>query len=90
MQRELTVVCHDGEDKGLIEAARYLDGQMQTMSRKHQALGLDRCAIMVALNISHELLQMRRDQNDDDELSKRLGKLQDQIDQTLDSLRPQG
>ncbi len=84
MQREFTITCQDGQDQGAIEAARYLDSQMQIMSKKNQVMGIDRCAIMAALNITHEFLMMRKHKIADKEVSARLEKLHDQIDRALD------
>lgn len=87
MQREFTIACTEEETQGVIEAASYLDKQMRTIANNNQALGADRCAIMAALNISHELLEARKNIGDDDEISKRLERLHAEIDTAMDSIR---
>ena len=87
MQREFTIACTEEETQGVIEAASYLDKQMRTIANNNQALGADRCAIMAALNISHELLEARRNIGDDDEVTKRLERLHAEIDTAMDSIR---
>ncbi len=87
MQREFTIACSDEETQGVVEAASYLDKQMRVIASNNQALGADRCAIMAALNISHELLEARKNMGDDDHVSKRIDKLHDQIDGAMENIR---
>jgi len=83
MQREFTVACSAAERAGVVEAAAYLDQQMRAASKGAQALGIDRCAIMAGLNISHELLALRATLADNKELDARLQRLHQQIDQAV-------
>ena len=87
MQREFTIACSEGESQGVIEAAGYLDKQMRAIAKNNSALGADRCAIMAALNISHELLEARKNMGEGDEVTDRLEKLHEQIDSAMDSIR---
>jgi cell division protein ZapA len=87
MQREFTIACTEEESQGVIEAASYLDKQMRAIVKNNSALGADRCAIMAALNISHELLEARKNMGDGDEVSDRLNKLHEQIDDAMDNIR---
>ena len=43
----------------LIEAAAYLDGKMREIRGQSKLVGLERIAVMAALNIAHESLQAR-------------------------------
>ena len=87
MQREFTIACNEEETQGVIEAASYLDKQMRAIANNNHALGADRCAIMAALNISHELLEARKSMGEGSEVTNRLEKLHEQIDQAMDSIR---
>ncbi len=87
MQREFTIACSDEEAPGVMKAAEYLNEQMRQIVENNQALGADRCAIMAALNISHELLVARENIGDDSEVNDRLDKLHDQIDDAMDAIR---
>ena len=87
MQREFTIACSEEESQGVIEAAGYLDKQMRTIAQNNSALGADRCAIMAALNISHELLEARRNEGEGTQVSSRLEKLHEQIDIAMDNIR---
>lgn len=87
MQREFTVACTAAERRGVVEAAAYLDQQMRAASKGAQVLGIDRCAIMAGLNISHELLALRASIDDNAELDARLRRLHAQVEQAVDEMR---
>ena len=52
MQREFTVACPEEETDELVEAAAYLDKQMRSSRETGKVIGLERIAVMAALNIS--------------------------------------
>ena len=60
LDREFLVACTPDERPGLIAAANYLDSKMREMRNAARGAGLDRIAILAALNISHELLDARQ------------------------------
>ena len=57
--KEFRVACPDNEREDLMKAAKYLDGKMQEIHSSGKVLGAERCAIMAALNIAHELLKTK-------------------------------
>lgn len=59
LDREFHVACTPDERPGLLAAARYLDEKMRDMRNNARTAGLDRIAILAALNICHELLAER-------------------------------
>lgn len=58
LDKEYRVACPAGEQDNLLAAARHLDTQMRQV-RDTNVIGLERIAIMTALNMSHELLNAR-------------------------------
>lgn len=58
LDKEYRVACPPGAQDNLLRAARYLDDQMREV-RQANVIGLERIAIMAALNMSHELLEAR-------------------------------
>ena len=87
MQREFTVACSEEESQSVVEAAAYLDRQMRAVSGGAQVLGIDRCAIMAGLNISNELLELRKSMEDGEQMSTRLENLNQQIDEVVTNIR---
>jgi cell division protein ZapA len=59
MGREFRVACAEEEQKGLLEAVDYLNRKMQGVRDQGKVIGLERIAIMAALNIAHEFLSTR-------------------------------
>lgn len=57
--KELVVACPDGEREALIAAARELDGRMREIQDGGKVIGGERVAVMAALNLANELLQIR-------------------------------
>ena len=87
MQREFTIACSKDENQSVVEAAAYLDKQMRTVTKGAQVLGVDRCAIMAGLNISHELLELRKSVGDDEQITSRLQCLHEQIDKAVTNIQ---
>ncbi len=58
--KEYRVNCNEGEAESLLSAAQYLDSQMHSIQQTGKIFGVDRCAIMAALNISAELLALKK------------------------------
>lgn len=56
--KEYRVACPPGEKEQLLASVAYLDGKMQELAELTKSSG-ERLTVMTALNITHELLQMR-------------------------------
>ena len=54
------VSCPESERTALIAAARYLDEKMREIQDGGKVIGTERCAVMAALNLANELLELRR------------------------------
>ena len=87
MQREFTVACGADESQGVVEAAAYLDKQMRAVSGGAKVLGIDRCAIMAGLNISHELLALRKAMAHEAQMTTRLETLNQRLDEAVSNIR---
>jgi cell division protein ZapA len=59
LDKEYQVACPPEQQAELLLSARHLDEQMRAIRATGKVIGLERIAVMAALNISHELLQMR-------------------------------
>jgi cell division protein ZapA len=83
MGREFTVACTDEERAGLLEAVSYLDKKMHDIRDTGKVVGIDRIAIMAALNMSHELLHTKTGDVDIGDYKRRIGAMQSQIDEAM-------
>lgn len=59
LEKEYQVACPEDQQAELLLSARHLDEQMRAIRSTGKVIGLERIAVMAALNISHELLQTR-------------------------------
>jgi len=60
MDKSYQVACPKEQQSDLIMSANYLDSQMRGIRESGKVVGLERIAVMAALNISHELLLASR------------------------------
>ena len=58
--REYTVACKEDERAELLEAVAFVDQQMRELRGASKTAGVDRVAVMAALNIANDLLRERR------------------------------
>jgi len=54
--RSYRVACDDAEREALLQAVAYVDGKMNEVRKSGKVSGTERIAVMVALNVAHELL----------------------------------
>ena len=86
LDREYTVGCEPDERDGLMAAAKLLDAKMREIRGGNRMAGLDRVAVLAALNLAHELQQARSEsERRDRELSRTVGAMQRRLDDLLDT-----
>ena len=84
MGREFRVACPDNEQKGLLEAVDYLNRKMNEIRDNGKVIGLERIAIMAALNIAHELLSTKVGGGFDiAEVKRRMNHMETVLDQAM-------
>jgi cell division protein ZapA len=84
MGREFRVACPEGEEQALLDAVAYLDRKMNDIRETGKIVGVERIAIMAALNITNELLSARLPGGFDiGEYKRRMGSMQAQIEQAM-------
>jgi cell division protein ZapA len=86
MGREYTVVCPSEEHEALVASADFLNERMTAIRKRGKALGAERIAVMAALNIARELLEVKGSESvarPDDAAAARVRQLRLDIDSTL-------
>ena len=84
MNKEFQVACPEGEEEALQRAACYLSEQMQEIRQSGKVVGMDRIAIMTALNMSHELLSgQSKIQTSQDYAKLRIRALNDRLENAI-------
>jgi cell division protein ZapA len=57
LDKEYSVACPEDEREALIESADLLNRKMKEIRDSGKVVGVDRIAVMAALNLCHEMLQ---------------------------------
>ena len=87
LDKEYQVACPPNEELALANAARYLDQHMRDIRSTGKVIGLERVAIMAALNLSHQVLVMKSGGQPEDPLEDQLKTITSRIDEALFQLR---
>ena len=88
LDREYTVGVSGEERDSLAAAARLLDARMREIRGSNRMVALDRLAVLAALNLAHELQQLRDEQGRRDrELARTLAELNRRLDGVSDTSR---
>ncbi len=86
LDKDYQVACPAGEKYALTEAARNLDERMRSIRNQGSVIGLERIAVMAALNLSHELLLARGQGGDANLSDSALTRLNEKLEQALNKL----
>ena len=83
MGREFRVACPENEQKELLEAVDYLNMKMSDIRDNCKVIGLERLAIMAALNIAHELLTTKVGGFDMASIKRKMQNIETMLDQAI-------
>jgi cell division protein ZapA len=84
MGREFRVSCAEQEQAGLLQAVDYLNKKMLEIRDGGKIIGLERIAIMAALNIAHEMLSSKgKGGFDMGDVKRRMARMETVIDQAM-------
>ncbi len=88
LDREFLVSCTEDERAGLTAAANLLDQKMRELRGTTRTVGFDRLAVLAALSLTHELVQLReRHAERERELGHSLGLLRRKLEAVLPAER---
>jgi cell division protein ZapA len=85
MGREFRVACPEDEREGLLQAVSHLDRKMREIRDSGKVIGLERIAIMAAINITHDYLSSKPIAPDTHEHRQRISNMTKLLDQALSS-----
>jgi cell division protein ZapA len=86
LDREYTIGVEPGERSSLMAAAKLLDTRMREVRGSNKMTAVDRIAVLAALNLAHELQQMRDEQHQRQrEFTRIIDDLQHRLEQLPDS-----
>ena len=56
LDKDYLVTCPEDEKDALVASAKYLNDKMLTIRESGKVVGIDRIAVMTALNLAHEVI----------------------------------
>jgi cell division protein ZapA len=84
MEKEYVVACAYEERSALLDAAEFLNARMREIRDSGKVVGLDRIAVMAALNLAHEFLKLRdREAKVDSGVGYRVRALRERVEGAL-------
>ena len=84
LEKEYQVACPASERTDLLDSAEVLNERMREIRDSGQAVGLDRIAVMAALNMANERRRSKaRDEELDGSVGNRLRLLSDRLESVL-------
>ena len=84
LDKEYQVACPAEERTDLLDSAEILNNKMREIRDSGRIVGLDRIAVMAALNMANDLIHAKaRDQELEGDISDRLKIISDRVDNVL-------
>jgi len=84
LEKEYHVACPAEERAALLDSAEFLNGKMREIRDSGKVVGLDRIAVMAALNIANDLLLSRgRDEDVELDVAARLKAMRERVESAL-------
>ena len=91
MEKEYLVACPEEEQDALLESARYLNDRMTEIRESGKVVGIDRIAVMTALNMAHDIISSGSlNDSETESCGERIRQLNTRIGEALDQYRLAG
>ena len=88
LDKEYQVACPANERTNLLDSAEILNTKMREIRDSGRIVGLDRIAVMAALNMANDLMHAQaRDTALDGDITDRLKHISDRVDHVLSDTR---
>jgi cell division protein ZapA len=85
MEKEYVIACPYEERTALLDTAEFLNGRMREIRDSGKVVGLDRIAVMVALNLANELLRLKNhDAKVESEVGGRVRALRERVESAIE------
>jgi cell division protein ZapA len=84
LEKDYHVACPLEERSALLDSAEYLNRKMREIRESGKVVGLDRIAVMAALNIVNELLKARgHDEGIESDMAARIKAMRERVESAL-------
>jgi cell division protein ZapA len=83
LEKEYFITCPYEERSALLDSAEFLNARMREVRDSGKVVGLDRIAVMVALNLTNELLQLKSNAKVENEAGTRVRNMRERVEARL-------
>ncbi|WIO74157.1 cell division protein ZapA [Porticoccaceae bacterium LTM1] len=83
LDKEYQVNCSPEERPALLQSAQSLDQRMRNIKTNGSVLGIERIAVMAALNLTYDLMKLEQQPGTSADMEARLLKLDNTLDEAL-------
>jgi len=85
LEKDYQFACAPDERAALLDSAEHLNNEMRKIRDSGKVIGLDRIAVMAALNMANELLKSRsRDTTLETDVVHRIRSLRERVESSLE------
>lgn len=85
LEKEYQIVCPAEERSDLLDSAEFLNARMREIRDSGKVVGLERIAVIAALNLANELIRLRKlDSGLETEVGSRLRILRERVESALE------
>lgn len=87
LEKEYNISCPPNERDALLASVQHVDEKMREIRNTGKVIGIERIAVMAAINIAHDMLKSQSQvQNIDMDVITRLDDLQSKINDSLEKI----
>ena len=88
LEKEYQIACPPEERAALLDSAEYLNMKMREIRDGGNVIGIDRIAVMAALNLAAELLKIKsRESSSDSDVGHRIRNVRERVESALEKGR---
>jgi len=85
LEKDYQIACPIEERSNLLDSAEFLNARMREIRDSGKVVGLDRIAVIAALNMANELIRLRNsDSNLESDVGGRLRILRERVESALE------
>ncbi len=80
LEKDYQIACLPEERTELLDSAEYVNQKMREIRDAASVVGLDRIAVMAALNLANELLKLKKQETSGGEAGQRIRQMRERVE----------
>jgi cell division protein ZapA len=80
LEKDYQIACLPEERTELLDSAEYVNQKMREIRDAASVVGLDRIAVMAALNLANELLKLKKQETSGGETGQRIRQMRERVE----------